>query len=214
MNKNEKFIIAINRELGSGGRTVGEKLAAKLGVPFYDKALIRALEKKYRLTVDEIESLKGRKHGWWAYFERAIGIGDALNSSRFYYQSKLDDEPELLTTEEIWKAEKEILMGIAETRSCVIAGRTAFHVLKKHPNHLNILIEAPLEQRIQRILRKQDITREEAEKTIKKVDEMRENYVQKYTGTSRYDTRNYELVIDMAGKTEDQVVDLILNYIG
>ena len=63
MNKNEKFIITINRELGSGGRTVGEKLAAKLGVPFYDKALIKALTEKYHLTVEEIEKLKGRKHG-------------------------------------------------------------------------------------------------------------------------------------------------------
>ena len=46
MNKNEKFVITINRELGSGGRTVGEKLAAKLGVPFYDKAVIKSLEEK------------------------------------------------------------------------------------------------------------------------------------------------------------------------
>lgn len=46
MNKNEKFVITINRELGSGGRTVGEKLAEKLGVTFYDKAVIKGLEEK------------------------------------------------------------------------------------------------------------------------------------------------------------------------
>ena len=55
MNKNEKFVITINREIGSGGRTVGSKLAEKLGVPFYDKALIEALIKKYNLSVEEIE---------------------------------------------------------------------------------------------------------------------------------------------------------------
>ena len=60
MNKNEKFVISINRELGSGGRTVGEILARKLGVSFYDKALIKALEEKYNLTAEEIEKLVGR----------------------------------------------------------------------------------------------------------------------------------------------------------
>ena len=63
MNKNEKFVITINRELGSGGRTVGRKLAEKLGVEFYDKALIKALQEKYRLSVDEIEKLKGQQQG-------------------------------------------------------------------------------------------------------------------------------------------------------
>ena len=47
MNKNEKFVITINRELGSGGRTIGRKLAERLGVEFFDKALIQAMEEKY-----------------------------------------------------------------------------------------------------------------------------------------------------------------------
>ena len=59
MNKNEKFVITINREVGSGGRTIGEIMAAKLGVTFYDKGVIDALCKKYNLSVKEIESLKG-----------------------------------------------------------------------------------------------------------------------------------------------------------
>ena len=59
MNKNEKFVITINRELGSGGRTVGQKLAEKLGVEYYDKAVIKALQEKYHLTVEEIEKRKG-----------------------------------------------------------------------------------------------------------------------------------------------------------
>jgi len=64
MNKNEKFVITINREVGSGGRTIGEIMAAKLGVTFYDKGVIDALCKKYNLSVKEIESLKGREHDW------------------------------------------------------------------------------------------------------------------------------------------------------
>ena len=108
----------------------------------------------------------------------------------------------------------EILKGIAESESCIIAGRSGFFIFADHPNHLNILITAPLEQRIQRIVRKQGITAEEARKIINKIDISRENYINKFTATSRYDARNYDLVINMEGKTEDQIADMILMYIG
>ena len=65
-----------------------------------------------------------------------------------------------------------------------------------------------------RLARKKNITPEEARKIIDKVDKMRENYVKKYTGTSRYDTRNYQLVITADDKTEEQIVDIIMQYIG
>ena len=84
MKKDEKFVITINRELGSGGRTVGEKLAAKLGVPFYDKALIKALQEKYNLSVEEIERMKGRSHSWWADFKRIVSIGEGMKDVHYY----------------------------------------------------------------------------------------------------------------------------------
>lgn len=213
MNKKEKFVITINRELGSGGRSIGEKLAARLNVPFYDKALIKALEEKYNLTVEEIESLKGRSHSWWADLKRVMGLGYALSNSPEMKFSVIN-EPDILTTDEMFKTELEILRGIAETESCVVAGRSGFYVFRDHPNHLSILILAPLAQRIQRIMRKRNISQEEAEQIIKQVDEQRENYVKKYTGTSRYDARNYDLVINSAGRSEDEIVEMILKYIG
>lgn len=213
MNKNKQFVISINRELGSGGRTVGEKLAQKLGVSFYDKALIKALEEKYNLTAEEIEALKGRSHSWWADFKRVIGLGYSLSNNPDYKPS-LINEPDLLTTDEMYRAECEILNGMAADESCIIAGRSGFYIFRNHPNHLSILIQASMEQRVQRLVRKRDITPEQAETIIKEVDSMRDNYITKYTGTNRYDARYYDLVINMDGKTEDQVVDLILQYIG
>jgi cytidylate kinase len=71
-----------------------------------------------------------------------------------------------------------------------------------------------MEYRMDRVARKQNITEEEARKIIDKVDKMRENYVKKYTGTSRYDTRNYQLVISADGKTQEQIADIIMEYIG
>ena len=207
MKLNEKFVVTINRELGSGGRTVGRKLAEKLGVPFYDKALIKSLQEMYHLDVNEIEKLKGRSHSWWAEFKRTLTAGYQNDT---YYQTRMGEEPDVLTTDEIFKAEQEILKAIAKDESCVVAGRSGFFVFRKHPNRLSILIQASMDFRVERVCQKQHKTPEEARKIIEKVDKMRE----KYTGTSRYDTRNYDLVITADGKTEDEIVDLILRYIG
>ena len=212
MNKNEQFVITINRELGSGGRTVGRLLAEKLGVPFYDKAVIKALQEHYNLTVEEIEKLKGRKHNWWAEIERILQIGPGMTSN--YYLPQKGNEPDLLTTNEMFKTETEILKSLADEASCVVAGRSGFHVFREHPNHLSILIQASMDYRVERIMRKQNMTEDEARKTIERVDQMRENYVKKYTGTSRYDTRNYQLVIAADGKTEEEIADIIMQYIG
>lgn len=211
MNLKEKFVIAINRELGSGGRTVGEKLAAKLGVDFYDKALIKALEEKYHLTVEEIENLKGRKNNWWSDFTRVVSVGETMRHQ--YYSVAVGEEPKLVTTQQIFKVEKEMLLAMAENGSCVITGRSGFFVFRNHPNHINVLIQAPMEKRIQRLMKKQNLSAEEAEKTIRRIDKMRDNYVTKYTGESRYNTRNYDLVINMDSINEDDAAALIMQYI-
>ncbi|SFO64506.1 AAA family ATPase [Prevotella sp. tf2-5] len=211
MNKNEKFVITINRELGSGGRTVGRLLAEKLGVPFYDKAVIKTLQEKYHISPEEIERLKGRKHSWWADVERILKIDSGMSMD--YYMPKKGDATDLLTTDEMFKTETLILQDLAAGESCVVAGRSGFHVFRLHPNHLSVLIQASMEHRMERVVRKQGITPEEARKIIDQVDKMRENYVKKYTGTSRYDTRNYQLVISADGKTEEQMADLIMQYI-
>lgn len=132
----------------------------------------------------------------------------------WYYERMTDQDSYLVTSSDMFRVEKEILQKVAEEESCIIAGRSGFSVFKDHPNHLNIFIQAPLEHRIQRIMGKQNLSHEEAEKVIQRVDGMRETYVQKYTGTSRYNTRNYDLVFNMEGKTEDEIVELILQYIG
>ena len=210
MNINNKFIITINRELGSGGRTVGRKLAEKLGVPYYDKALALALQEKYHLTSEELERLKGQEQGWWADFKRVLA---GPNSDDTFYVFEMGHEPELLETEVVFRSEQEILKAIAKDESCVIAGRSAFYVFRDHPNHLNILIQASMLCRVARVAREQNMSREEARMTIEKVDKMRENYVNKFMSTSRYDARNYQLVINMDELSEEAAVEIIMNYI-
>lgn len=203
MNTDNKFVITINRELGSGGRTVGRKLAEKLGVAFYDKALIKALQERYNLTVEQIEKLKGQEQGWWENFKRKMTLSDAeynLNQTG-------------IETEDVFRAETEILRAIAKEESCVLAGRTGFYIFREHPNHLSIFIQASMLSRVERVAREQNMTKEQARLTIDKIDRMRENYVSEHAHTSRYDTRNYQLVLSMDELTEDAAVEVIMNYI-
>lgn len=188
--------------MGSGGHTVGCKLAEKLNVEFYDKTLIRALTEKFNLSVEEVEKMKGRSNSWW----NNLISGKQGMVPTGQIPTKLDIP--------IFKMETEILEGIAETSSCVITGRSGFYVFRNEPNHLSVLIQASMPHRIERVMRKQNMTEDEARKTIEKIDKMRENYVQKFTKTSRYDTRNYDLVISADDKTEDEIVELIMQYIG
>ena len=211
MNKNERFVITINRELGSGGRTVGRILAEKLGVPFYDKALATPLEEKFNMSSDQIERLKSNNRSWWEDVKRVLILGEeAANSSDFYDEKK----KKLVTSEAVLKAEKEILQDIAIEESCVIAGRSAFYVLNGFPNRLNVLIQASMDYRVKRLMDKRSISEKEAIKIIKEVDKTREEYLKNNAQTSRYDTRNYDLVITMDGKTEEEAANVILTYIG
>ena len=210
----EPFVITISREVGSGGRTIGRKLAAKLGVRFSDKELIGALQAKLNLTADSIEELKGKKKRWLDDFIQMVApvpTSGMLVDGDSDYISEYNSS---LSVNDVFEAEKEILNGIADQGSCVIAGRSGFFVLKDRPNKVDILITASLENRIARIMSKQGLSREKAQEVIDNVDKARDNYVLRYTGQSRYDARNYNIVLNMDLITEDKAVELILSYLG
>ena len=213
MNTDENFIITISRELGSGGRTVGRKLAAALDVRYSDKELIRQLMEQFNLTASGIEQLKGKRKNWISDFITFVApvpkVGMLVNTDSRYIQEFRPD----LTTDDLFKAETQILQSIADEGSCVIAGRSGFFVLKDRPNKLDIFITASPEHRIERVMRKQQLSREEAMAAIERVDKARDNYVQRYTGKSRNDARNYDLCLNMDSLSEDDAVELILSFI-
>lgn len=214
MNIHEQFVITISRELGSGGHTIGRKLAERLNVRFCDKELIKELSKRFNLTPASIERLKSEKKNWLTGFIQRLAPapspagfvgGDSVYGKEF---------TPTVTTDEIFAAEKEILCAMAEAESCVIAGRSGFFVLKDFPNKVDIFITASRENRILRTMRKQNFPRELAEEVLGKVDAARENYIRRYAGVSRYDARNYNLTLNVDGMTEDQAVAIILAYLG
>lgn len=210
----EPFVITISREVGSGGRTIGRKLAEKLGVRFSDKELVDELQKKLNLTVDSIEELKGKKKRWLDDFIQMVApvpMSGMLVDGDSDYISEYNQS---LSVNDVFEAEREILNGIADEGSCVIAGRLGFFVLKDRPNKVDILITASRDKRIARIMEKQNLSRQKAEEVIDSVDKARDNYVMRYTGQSRYDARNYHIVLNMDYITEDQAVAMILSYLG
>ena len=203
MNKNSKFVITINRELGSGGRTVGRKLAELLGVKYYDKAIVQGLTEKYGLTAEEIERLKAQeKPSWWSELQDRC-------------KSLLSANPQPKpSTSAMFETERRILEQLASQDSCVVAGRSAFLIFREHPNHLNVFIQASTDHRIERLMKKQGLTYAAALDVLDEVDEGREAYLKKYSDRSRYDTRNYDVVLSMDHMTEDDAVAVIMEYVG
>ena len=214
MNTKEPFVITISREVGSGGHTVGKILAEKLGVRYCDKLLVESLQKQFGLSVSAIEKLKGEKKNWLADVIQFVAPVPKYNILMDVYEKFASEFRPDVTVKDVFEAEKEILNAIADEGSCVIAGRSGFFVLKDRPNKVDIFITASREKRLMRVTWKQELSRQEAESVIDSVDKARDNYVKRYTGLSRYDTRNYDLVINMDHLTEDEAVDLILAYLG
>ena len=206
MNKNEKFVITINREVGTGGRTIGRKLAEKLCVKYCDKAIVDGLTQKFGLNIQRIEEIKAQKKSWWNDINNYYNTLVNSTSQPMEAEVKLDNAS-------MFETEKHILQEIATNSSCVIAGRTGFMIFREWPNHLNIFIQASMEHRVQRVMRRQNVSEKEAREIIAKLDASRETYIKKYEDTSRYDTRNYQLVISMDDLSEEDAVDVIMAYI-
>lgn len=211
MNTQEPFVITISREVGSGGHTVGGILARQLNARYCDKLLLESLEKQFNLSASAIEKLKGEKKNWLADFISFIAPVPSARQlgadPRFTQEFRTD-----VTTEDIFKAEVEILRGFTDLGSCVIAGRSGFYVFKDHPNKLNVLITASMPYRVERVMKKQELSEESARALIKSIDESRENYIRRFTGASRYDARNYDLVLRADGHTEEELARFILSF--
>lgn len=206
MDTNKKFVITINRELGSGGRTIGRKLSEHLGVKYYDKALVKELTEKFDLSVEELEKVKSSKFNWWNEFIQNYMLN-------YRVEERFNVENTVATTENLFRVESQFLKNLAEDESCVIAGRSGFYIFRDHPNSFKVLIQSPMPCRIKRVMERQGLSESEAKKAIDKVDKGRERYTQEFSGTSRYDTRNYDLVLNVGNLSEDAAVDIIMECI-
>ena len=186
------FVIAINREFGSGGREIACKLGNLLGVKVYDRDVLGKLTKQFNLTVEEMESIKAKKIGWWGDFCQYYR---QFSLSREICNTVTEDRE--VTSKQIYYAEAQILREVAEKESCVIIGRSGFHVFKDNPSALKIFFIADINTRVRHIMNQYALDEDAARKRIEQVDKARENYTKTFAGVSRYDARNYDFVLNV-----------------
>ena len=198
-----KTIITINRECGCGGRDIARRLGETLGLKVYDKSILEAICEKYKLDEKEILRIKGQKLNLW---DDLCQFYRQFNTVDDHYQT----EKKKITSRELYYAESQIMRNLAAQESCIIVGRAGFHIFKDTPEALKIFIIADRKDRVERISNKLQMNAKEAEKTIDEIDKQRENFTQTFAGVSRYDARNYDIVINVSRFTTPEEVAAIL----
>jgi cytidylate kinase len=200
-----KFIITINREAGTGGHEIAEKVSEMLNIKLYDKTFLSHILEKFKLTPEEAENIKASKPNWWAEF------------CRFYKQfgatASIADENFEVNSQQLYYAEAKALRDLANQESCIIVGRTGFHVFKDTPDTIRIFLIADTEHRVERMMKMRNLDEKNARKKIEELDKARENFTKTFAGVSRYDARNYDFVINVTPFTTDQVAKFLVNNI-
>lgn len=202
--KNQKLIVTIGRQYGSGGHEVGEKLAQKLGVELYDKNILR-------MNSDE----SGIKE---SYFH----LADERPGNRLLYRiiSSLkpeDTEPsfgsDMISADNLFRFQSDVIRKLADEESCVIIGRCAGYVLDGEKDLVRIFIYSDMGKRIQRITEKEYYAPEDVEKNIKRIDRERREYYRYYTGKEWGNPENYDLLINTSKLGVDKTVEVIADYL-
>ena len=201
----QKIIITINRECGSGGGEIARLLGQKLGIKVYDRTILKSIAEQYNMTVESMDRGKAKNPHWW---------DDICN---FYQQFGSFQTGEKLTSEvtpmALYSAEERLLREVAEKESCIIIGRVGFHIFQENPNALNLLIIADRDARINRIATKQNLTPKEAAKVVDRIDKERNTFVKHVADVSRFDAHNYDCVLNVTGMTPEKVVSFLEDYI-
>jgi cytidylate kinase len=206
MNKEEKFVITISRQFGTGGHEIGAELARRLNVKLLDKQILNEVARKFEIVEDAVERIEARNPLWrddFTQFYRSYMAGAEYNGQEH-------DQ----TSHQLFEAQAEVIREVAAQESCVIIGRCGFYIFRNHPNALKIFIHADDDCRKQRIGRKYDISSSDAAAMIVDNDYSRELYTKTYTGCDWQDARNYDVSINVRKFGVNGAVDFLMNAIG
>lgn len=198
------LIITIGREYGSGGRQIGELVAKKLGISFYDKKLITMAAEKSGLSQEFIELNEQRERG--GLFTRMAN--SAVYANGFFAA------PYIPLTESIFISQSQVIRDIASRESAVIVGRCADYVLAGRENTINIFIHAPMDARVARIMRLYELSEADALKTIATSDKERGNHYFRYTDQKWGKASNYDLSINSALMGVEKTAELLADLAG
>lgn len=185
---NEKYVINIGRQLGSGGREIGVKLAKELGIAFYDKELIELASQESGLCKEFFEKADEKAS------QSLIG---GLFGTRFPFITEGSmPYSNCLSNDALFKIQSDVIRRLAEEHSCLFVGRCADYILRDNPRCVNVFISALMADRIQRIMTRRNISKDEAEELIEKMDKRRSTYYNYYSYNTWGAAATYHLCID------------------
>ena len=197
-----KKLVTISREYGSGGRIIGELLAEKLKVPFYDKEIIDMAVEQSGYSREVIEGAELKAKSSFAY-----SLASALSFNEGTTGSVLS------VNDRLFLAQFQVIKEIGDTGSGVIVGRCADYGLREMPGVTNVFIYAEYEDRLKRAVEKYGDDPEKAEDIISTYDKARQNYYNYHTGMKWGEYKNYNLAINSSYISEEEAANLIVSYI-
>ena len=192
-----KRIITISRELGSGGRFIGEEVAKKLGIAYYDKNIIGQIAEKSGLSPEYIQENAelSPKKGLFAY---AFSGRDITGKS---------------VEDMVYEAQRNIILELAEKEPCVIIGRNADYILKDRDDVLNVFIHGDMLEKIKRITGLYNVKEKEAVKTMADTDKRRRTNYNFYTDQNWGKASNYTLCLNSSQLGYDRCEMIIMECV-
>lgn len=192
-----KRIITISREFGSGGRFIGEEVAKKLGIAYYDKNIINEIAEKSGLSPEYIQENAelSPKKGLFAY---AFTGRDVTGKS---------------VEDLVYEAQRKVILELAEKKSCVIIGRNADYILKDRDDVLNVFIHGDTPEKIQRITRLYNVEEQKAVKMMVDIDKRRMANYNFYTNQKWGKADNYTLCLNSSQLGYDRCEKIIMECI-
>ena len=197
-------IITIGRQYGSGGHEIGQKLAEKFNVRYFDKELLKRAAKDSGMCPEIFENHDERPTSSFLYNLVMDTYSFGLNNSNYF------DMP---ISHKVFLAQFEAIKNIANEGSCVIVGRCADYALSEYNNCLNIFIYADLSKRIERVSRINGVSADDAKDLIIKKDKQRANYYNYYSTKKWGHADTYDLCVDSSVLGTEGTVELISQFV-
>lgn len=182
------FAINLGRELGSGGREIGYRLAEDLGITHYDAELAKLASEASGLGQE--------------FFERADEktaptlLGGLLGARFPFLTESAYPYNSCLSNDALFKIQSDLIQRLASERSCLFVGRCADYVLRDHPRCANIFVTAPREYRKEQLMRRNNLSASDAEDLIRKSDSERAEFYNYYSFRRWGKASTYHLCID------------------
>lgn len=198
-----KIILTIGRQFGSGGREIGQKLSQALGISYYDKELMTVAAEESGLCKEFFEKADEQASSGLSY---AFSMG-------FSYMGMFTPYTDILSNDGLFKFQSDAIRKLAEKESCVLVGRCADYILRDDPACLSLFIHDNMENRIHRILESMHLTVEQAKELLTKTDKSRASYYNYYTNKEWGVASSYNFSIDVSILGVDGTVDFIKDFV-